>query len=184
MSNDKIINSINLVKKYNMHSSVFIMLGLPYEERDDVMDTITFLSKAKPGRFRWTFFFPFPGTVSHQMSIDGGYVNMDKMKALTNFTDDSPLDFGDEHTLFLEKVGRIMPWFVNAYADFEASPVYLEKVNEIIQMDRAEWEKRSPALHDEDQDLSLQMQQKNQRHYAVKYNPFMGVISDYFLNEN
>ena len=59
MSNEKIINSINLVHKYKMHSSVFIIIGLPYEERDDVMDTITFLSNAKPGRFRWTFFFHF-----------------------------------------------------------------------------------------------------------------------------
>ena len=106
-------------------------------------------------------FFPFPGTVSHQMSIDGGYVNVDKMNSLPNFTDSSPLDFGEDHNLFLEKTGRIMPWFVNAYADFEASPLYLERVNEIIQMDRAEWEKISPALHDEDKKLSFQLQQKN-----------------------
>ena len=184
MSNKKIIKSINLVRQYNMHSSVFIMIGLPYEDRDDVMDTITFLSQAKPGRFRWTFFFPFPGTVSNKMSIDGGYVNVNKMNSLLNFTDSSALDFGEEHNLFLEKVGRIMPWFVNAYADFEVSPIYLEKVTEIIQMDRSEWEKVSPTLHDEDKRLSLQFQEKNQIHYAVKYNPFMGVISDYFMIED
>lgn len=184
MSNEKIIKSINLVRQYNMHSSVFIMIGLPYEDRDDVMDTITFLGQVKPGRFRWTFFFPFPGTVSHKMSIDGGYVNVNKMNSLLNFTDSSALDFGEEHNLFLEKVGRIMPWFVNAYADFEASPAYLEKVEKIIHMDRSEWEKVSPALHDEDKRLTLQFQEKNQSHYAVKYNPFMGVISDYFMNEN
>jgi len=73
---------------------------------------------------------------------------------------------------------------VNAYADFEASPVYLKKVEDIIRMDRSEWEKTSPALHDEDKKLSLQFQEKNQSHYAVKYNPFMGVISDYFVNED
>jgi len=184
MSNEKIIQAINLVHKYKMHSSVFIIIGLPHEGHDDVMDTITFLSKAKPGRFRWTFFFPFPGTESYKMSIDGGFVNVDKMNSLMNFTDSSALDFGEEQNLFLEKVGRIMPWFVNAHADFEVSPVYREKVDEIIKMNRAEWERIAPTLHDEDKRLSLQFQKENQTHYAIKYNPFMGVISDYFLNED
>lgn len=184
MSNEKILESINLVHKYKMHSSVFIIIGLPYEEHDDVMETITFLSKAKPGRFRWTFFFPFPGTESYKMSIDGGFVNVDKMNSLVNFTDSSALDFGEEQNLFLEKVGRIMPWFVNAYADFEASSVYLERVTEIIELNREEWERIAPTLHEEDRKLSIQLQEKNQTHYAIKYNPFMGVISDYFMNED
>ncbi len=183
MSNEKIIESINFVHKYNMHSSVFIIIGLPYEGREDVMETISFLSTAKPGRFRWTFFFPYPGTVSHQMSIDGGYVNEEKMNSLLNFTDESALDFGEAHNLFLEKVGRIMPWFVNAYSNFSAAPVYLKKVKEILKMDRSEWENVFPTLHEEDKKMSLKLQEENQSHYAIKYNPFMGVISDYFINE-
>ena len=183
MSNEKIFESINLVHKYKMHSSVFIIIGLPYEAHEDVMETITFLSKTKPGRFRWTYFFPFPGTESYKMSVEGGFVNVDKMNSLVNFTDSSALDFGEEQNLFLEKVGRIMPWFVNAYADFEVSSVYLDRVNEIIEMNREEWDRIAPTLHQEDRKLSIQFQEKNLTHYAVKYNPFMGVISDYFMNE-
>lgn len=183
MSNEKMIEAINHVHRYHMHSSVFIIIGLPHENRDDVMETVTFLGKSKPGRFRWTFFFPFPGTESYQMSIDGGYVNKEKLGALMNFTDESALDFGEEQNLFLEKVGRIMPWFVNAYADFEASPLYLSRVNEILKMDRREWENISTTLLDEDKRISAQLQKENKTHYAVKYNRFMGVISDYFMNE-
>lgn len=184
MSNRKILQSINLVHKYKMHSSVFIIIGLPYEGHDEVMETIHFLGKAKPGRFRWTFFFPFPGTESYRMSLDGGFIDVDKMNSMINFTDSSSLDFGDEQNLFLEKVGHIMPWFVNAYADFEFSPVYLGRVNELLKMNRVEWERIAPTLHEEDRNLSLQFQAKNQTHYAIKYNPFMGVISDYFMNED
>ncbi|MBN2569173.1 MAG: B12-binding domain-containing radical SAM protein [Deltaproteobacteria bacterium] len=183
MSNEKIMEAINYVHQYHMHSSVFIIIGLPNEGRDDVMDTITFLSKLKPGRFRWTFFFPFPGTELYQMSLDGGYINKEKVGELMNFTDESALDFGEEHNLFLEKVGRVMPWFVNSYADFDASPIYNRKVNEILKMDRREWEKVSPTLLDEDKIISAQLKKKNKTHYAVKYNRFMGVISDYFMNE-
>jgi len=184
MSNEKIIESIHHIEKYGMHSSVFIIIGLPYEGYDELMDTITLLSKAKPGRFRWTFFFPFPGSEAFRISVEGGFIDEEKMKCLVNFTDASCLDFGEEHNLFLEKVGHVMPWFVNAYADFEASPVYMEKVNEIIAMDRKEWERIAPTLHDVDKKLSLQYREKNQTHYAIKYNPFMGVISDYFMREN
>jgi radical SAM superfamily enzyme YgiQ (UPF0313 family) len=183
MSAEKLMEAINHIHRYNMHSSVFIIIGLPYENRDDVMDTVKFLSKSKPGRFRWTFFFPFPGTESYQMSIDGGYVNKEKVGELMNFTDESALDFGEEHNLFLEKVGRIMPWFVNAYADFEASPLYMDRVQEILKMDRREWERISPALLDEDKRISVKLQKEKMTHYAVKYNRFMGVISDYFINE-
>lgn len=183
MSNEDMVEAINHVHRYHMHSSVFIIIGLPHEDRNDVMETIRFLSGAKPGRFRWTFFFPFPGTESYRMSIEGGYVNQDKVGELMNFTDESALDFGEEHNLFLEKVGRIMPWFVNAYADFDASPRYRDRVDEILKMDRRAWEKISPALLDEDKRISALLQKENKTHYAVKYNRFMGVISDYFMNE-
>jgi len=184
MSNEKILEAINLVHQYNMHSSVFIIIGLPDEDYDDVMETITFLSRAKPGRFRWTYFFPFPGTESYKMTIDGGFINEEKVNSLVNFTDSSALDFGEDHNLFLEKVGRILPWFVNAHADFQVSPVYLERINEILRMDRREWETIAPTLLEEDKLLSKKFQEKNQSHYAIKYNPFMGVISDYFMKED
>ena len=45
------------------------------------------------------------------------------------------------------------------------------------------WKEVSPKLLHEDKKLSLELQKKNLRHYAVKYNPFMGVISDYFMDE-
>ncbi len=183
MSNEKIIEAIHYVHQYNMHSSVFIMIGLPHETQEDVMDTIRFLGRAEPGRFRWTFFFPFPGTEANEISIEGGYVNKDKINALMNFTDASALDFGPAHNLFLEKLGRIMPWFVNAYTDFETAPIYKARVDEILKMDREAWNRASPKLLEEDKELSAVLQQKNKRHYAVKYNRFMGVISDYFMNE-
>jgi len=183
MSNKKIIKAINLVHKYGMHSSCFLMIGLPYEEHKDVMETITLMSEAKPGRFRWTYFFPFPGTEAYDMSIDGGYVNIEKMGSLLNFTEESCLDFDEEQNLFLKKVGRIMPWFVNAYADLDVAPFYREKIDEILQMDREQFDRISTDLHDEDKHISFRFQQENKSHYAIKYNPFMGVISDYFMNE-
>jgi radical SAM superfamily enzyme YgiQ (UPF0313 family) len=184
MTNKSIIEAIRLVNDAGMHSSVFIIIGFPYESKEDVFDTIRLLAQSRPGRFRWTYFFPFPGTKAHQISLDGGFINNEKQQQLQNFTDESCLDFGVEHNLLLKKIGRIMPWFVNAYSDLPVADFYRRKVDEIMQLDEARWNRISPNLHNEDKQISQDFSKKGLSHYAIKYNPFMGVISDYFLNEH
>jgi anaerobic magnesium-protoporphyrin IX monomethyl ester cyclase len=183
MTNDSIVEAMAAVRRHGMHSSVFIIIGFPHEGRDDVFETIKLLGRARPGRFRWTFFFPFPGTKSHQISLDGGYINTEKMEQLKNFTDASCLEFDPEHDLLLKKIGRIMPWFVNAWSDLPAAGFYHEKVDELLAMDAAQWEGVSAGLLEKDKEYSRQHCDQGLSHYAVKYNRFMGVISDYFLSD-
>jgi len=167
-----------------MHSSVFLIIGFPHEERDDLFETIKLMAAAKPGRFRWTYFFPFPGTKAHQISLDGGYINLEKMEKLKNFTDEFCLEFGPEHNLLLKKIGRVMPWFVNAFSELPVSEFYAERIEEILAMDEEQWMKVSTNIQAEDKKYSLRFCKEGLSHYAVKYNRFMGVISDYFLHDN
>ncbi len=183
MSNDSIVEAIAAVERHQMHSSVFIIIGFPHEERDDLFDTIRLLGRARPGRFRWTYFFPFPGTKAHQISRAGGFINREKMERLMNFTDESCLEFGPAQNLLLRKIGRIMPWFVNAWSDLPVAPFYREKVERLLALDEAQWEQAAPALLEQDQQYSRQHAAAGLSHYAVKYNRFMGVLSDYFLHE-
>lgn len=177
MSNKMISNAIAIVHKFGMESSCFIMFGLPHETIDDAMETVKLMSSALPSRYRWTYFYPFPGTEAHQMSIDGGFVDEDKIGSLMNFTDSSCLEFGEEQNLLLEKLGRVLPWFVNAYSSLDVAPFYKEKIDEITAMNRAEWEIASPGLHDLDKEYSQQFDKEGKSQYAIKYNPFMGVMS-------
>jgi len=165
-------------------SSVFLMIGLPAETRDDVMETIHLMARAKPGRYRWSFFFPFPGTQAYELAAEGNYINFEKMAAMENFTDDTCLNFGPEHNLFLKKVGRIMPWFVNAYSDLVVADFYRTKVEEILDLDARAWDKRARNIEEEDKRISERFVGQGLSHYAIKYNRFMGVISDYFTAED
>jgi hypothetical protein len=110
-------------------------------------------------------------------------VNFDRMGSLMNFTDESCLDFGPEHNLFLKKVGLILPWFVNAHARLEVSPFYRGRVDALLKMDLETFEMAAPSIREEDREISSRFQAEGQTHYAIKYNPFMGVISDYFTQE-
>ncbi len=182
-SNKDIAQAISYAKDEGMHTSCFVMIGLPGETSENVMETIDLLAQAKPGRFRWTFFYPFPGTEAYAISERGGYIDFEKKEQLVNFTDTTCLDFGPEQNLFLKKVGRIMPWFVNARAKMDCSQVYRQNVDALLALDEAAWAAVADGLVEEDKQLSSQMVEAGKTHYAIKYNRFMGVISDYFLEE-
>ena len=184
MSNKNIVEAIRTAKNHGLHTSVFLMLGLPDETREDVYATIQLMGKALPGRYRWTFFYPYPNTKACDIARKLGYLDRDRLDNLKNFTDQSGLDFGEKHNLFLEKVGKIMPWFVNAHSNLPVSDAYRGKVDEILALDEGSWKNRVESIYSEDQELSSRFVKQGLSHYAVKYNRFMGVISDYFTSED
>jgi anaerobic magnesium-protoporphyrin IX monomethyl ester cyclase len=183
MKNESIIHAMDTAHRFGLHSSVFLMIGLPDEKHEDVMATIDLMGKALPGRFRWTFFYPFPGTKAYEISQSLMKIDQEKMAHMDNFTDASCLDFGKDHNLFLKKVGRIMPWFVNAASELPVAEFYQKKVEEILAMDAKSWGKRADKLYEEDRAISENFVKQGLSHYAIKYNPFMGVISDFFIKE-
>jgi hypothetical protein len=183
MKNEEIIHAIKTAHQYGLHTSIFLMIGLPDETHADVMATIRLMAKAKPGRYRWSFFFPFPGTKAYELSDQGNYIDFAKMAQMENFTDGSCLNFGKDHNLFLKKVGRIMPWFINAESNLVVADFYRKKVEEILALDEKSWEKRAASIEQEDSEISEKFVSRGYSHYAIKYNRFMGVISDYFTAE-
>ncbi len=182
MSNEAIQDAIAISHRYGMHSSCFIMFGLPHETQEDVMQTIQLMADALPGRYRWTFFYPFPGTESYDLAQNGGFIDREKFATLVNFTDESCLDFGPEQNLFLRKVAKVLPWFVNAYSNLEVAPFYMEQVERILAFDADQWEVAKDTVVDEDKAISARFSAEGQTHYAIKYNRFMGVISDFFVD--
>jgi hypothetical protein len=76
-----------------------------------------------------------------------------------------------------------MPWFVNASSDLPCAEVYREKTEEILALNESAWRRRAQHIPAEDRALSDALCAKGMTHYAIRYNPFMGVISDYFTTD-
>ena len=74
--------------------------------------------------FRWAIFYPFPGTAGYTIAKDAGLIDWDKWENMGNYFDASCLKFGAEHDLFLEKLGALCPWYVNALTDWPCSKAY------------------------------------------------------------
>ncbi len=179
MRNEDIIHAFKMADKYGIHTSAFVMIGLPYETIDDLMLTIQLLGTIKPGRFRWSIFFPFIGTKAYDIAKNGGFINWEKMERLTNFTEASCLDFGEEQNLFIDKLAKTYPWFVNAHTDFSCASLYDRLTRMVLAMDGKSWEKIRDEIRFLDKDISDTLSSPDALHYSIRFNPFMGVRSDW-----
>jgi hypothetical protein len=158
------------------------MMGLPNETIADIRETVELLARIKPGRFRWSLFFPFVGTKAYEIAIKSGQIALDKMKQLDNFTDETCMVLGDETDLYVDKVKTLLCTFVNGYADIDEEHKYLDLVKKIEGLDEKSWYKGKERLLKEVDALDKEMEEKGKLHYTVKYNPFMGVRSDWTDN--
>lgn len=188
MSNDDILRTIENAESHRLHSSGFVMVGLPTETRAERWETVDLLARSGIGRFRCSLFFPFPGTEAHRLAIEAGHVQAERVASLTDFTESSCLDFGDEENLFIDKLATCMPWFVNSRMDlFGPAPAaarYKPLVEEVLGMDLETWREFRARVREVDAEISAAATDARELHYAIRYNASMGVRSDFFLAED
>ncbi|MBI3723633.1 radical SAM protein [bacterium] len=184
MTNERIKESFAAAHKYNLHTSAFIMFGLPTETRAEVMETLQVCADVGMGRFRWALFFPFVGTAGYRISNDMGLIDFDKLASMGNYFDGSALKFPAEMNLFFEKLGRVCNWYVNALSHWPGcAEVYKPLVAEVDGWSREEWDRNKTDLMKRDREISDRLLDKGIRHYSIRYTHVMGVDSDFVLKE-
>jgi len=188
MTNGDILETIAMAERHALHTSGFVMVGLPGEEREDRWMTVDLLAQSNIGRFRTSRFFPFPGTESYEEALRGGYIRADQEVRLTDFTESSCMDFGPVENLLIDKLATCMPWFVNSRAmrfrDWPVALRYRGVVSDVLVMDQSSWDAFKPRIRDIDAEISDAATRAGEMHYAFRYNDFMGVRSDYLAEED
>jgi radical SAM superfamily enzyme YgiQ (UPF0313 family) len=183
MTNATIERAFRAAHDQDLHTSAFIMFGLPKEGKAEVLETLELCARVKMGRFRWALFFPFPGTAGYTIANSLNLIDFEKMRQLGNYFDGTCLKFGSGHDLWLEKVSKVCHWWVNALSDWPTAPLYEKLVQEIEALDRPAWEERKKTILQEDRDLSEELLEKGLPHYSIRYSHVMGVHSDFVLQE-
>ena len=179
MTNADIEKAFEAAHKFGLHTSAFVIVGLPTETIADIRETVKLLAKIKPGRFRWSLFFPFIGTKAYEIAEKSGQIDFEKMKELDNFTDETCMVLGEETDLYVDKVKSLLCIFVNGYADIDREGKYRGLVERIEALDEKAWRKGKAAIIEEAKKLDKEMEEKGKLHYTVRYNAFMGVRSDW-----
>lgn len=193
MSNQAIADAFALCDQYGLHTSAFLMFGLPYETRGMMDETVDLMARIKPGRMRWAIFFPFPGTKSYTICKLGDLIDYRKMDAMDNYFCASCLKFDEATDLYIRKLQRTLHWRVNARAGLPLSGEYARLVEEVDGMSFAEWHEASDGILQRDRAISNASLAKvapgdvearaHQKHYSIRYTEVMAVDSDFVLAE-
>jgi len=176
MTNRDIEDAFRAAHKFGLHTSAFVMIGLPGEDKEDVRRTLRLLAAVQPGRIRWTLFFPYVGTRAFEIARAAGAIDFEKMEGLDNFTDETCMDLGGEMNLYVKKVKEFFCAFVNGY---KGIPEYKAIVSEIEGCDDAGWQGAKAAMAGKIEQADKRATDAGLPHYAVRYNRFMGVRSDW-----
>lgn len=105
LSQENIIAGFRLLKKANIKAVSYNMLGLPYETKKLVMDTINLNKKAGVHTPEYHLFFPFPGVNLRERLIEDKLYKADTDDEC-HITQTVTLDFSKEHRRFLVGVFR------------------------------------------------------------------------------
>jgi radical SAM superfamily enzyme YgiQ (UPF0313 family) len=184
MKNQRILDATATAHRHGLHTSAFVMFGLPTETREELLETLDLCAQAELGRFRWALFFPFPGTAGHRIANDLDLIDPEKLAGVGNYFDGSCLRFDPDHDLWLEKLSRIGHWWVNARSPWEGcAERYRPLVEEVEGWDRAAWEAERSSLRARDRELSEQLLREGVRHYSLRYTHVMAVDSRFLQEE-
>ncbi|HOW69259.1 MAG TPA: radical SAM protein [Phycisphaerae bacterium] len=193
MTNQAIADAFDLCHQYGLHTSAFLMFGLPYETRAMMEETIDLMARIRPGRMRWAIFFPFPGTKSYTICKLGNLIDYRKMDAMDNYFCASCLKFDAPTDLYIRKLQRTFHWRVNARAGFPLSSEYARRVEDVDRMDAAAWTEAGETVLAQDRTLSNGWLARvapgdtaamaASKHYSIRYTEVMAVDSDFVLAE-
>ncbi len=179
MSNKHIEKAFEIADRFGLHTSAFVMIGLPDEKKPDIMETVKLISRIKPGRFRWSLFFPFICTKAYTIAKELGAIDFEKMGRLDNFTDETCMHLGPDEDLLIDKLKTLFCLFINGYADIDGKGKYAGLLREVEDADKDAWQRNKTKFAERLKKLDEEMADSGTLHYTVKYNRFMGVRSDW-----
>jgi hypothetical protein len=101
------------------------------------------------------------------------------MGLLDNFTDETCMMLGAEADLFVDKLKALFCLFLNGYANMDGQGKYAELVREVESATAEEWHQKKELFKERMAVIDKEMEKEGRCFYLVKYNPFMGVRSDW-----
>lgn len=86
MSNERIVKVFNLVKAYDIRVSAYNMIGLPFETRKNIFETIKLNRRCKPATSSVVFLEPYPKTEIYSICVSNGFIEPGYIPTYSLFT--------------------------------------------------------------------------------------------------
>ncbi len=76
---------MNLCKKHNISTYCFFIIGLPGENKKEILKTIKFAKSIDPSQVQFTFATPYPGTPLYQWAEENNFIEDRELRHLTGY---------------------------------------------------------------------------------------------------
>jgi anaerobic magnesium-protoporphyrin IX monomethyl ester cyclase len=161
ISNESLFKAFTMLRKYNVKSIAFAMIGIPGETWDTFNDTVRMFSMLKPDFIRMTFLFPYKHTEIYDYCIENNLFKED-FEIEDNRDYGSPLKFErlTDQELFCMRF--LLPWYINFYMGICNNDDIL-KYNKIP---LSELKDRLPEIMVTDKELSEKCKVPHYRYFA------------------
>jgi anaerobic magnesium-protoporphyrin IX monomethyl ester cyclase len=103
------------LKRHQINTMAYLMVGIPSETPADVLATFRFCAELRPDAYRVSTFCPFPGTAIHDDLVRGDL--LEQTGEVYGFLEGSVLKWSPEMKSVLDKVLLVHPWLTNQYLD-------------------------------------------------------------------
>lgn len=80
ITNERMIEVIDLTKAAGVITTANYMLGLPFETHDDLEETFKLHARLDPHDFGYFVFYPFPGTTLYRVCVENGFLPKDYLE--------------------------------------------------------------------------------------------------------
>ena len=77
ISNEKIIETFKLCKKYGFETRCYVMIGIPFENMSNVLETVKFCAEIQPTYLHVSIFQPYPNTALYDICLNYGFITKD-----------------------------------------------------------------------------------------------------------
>ena len=129
VSNRRIKEAFSFCDEVGIKTLSYNMLGLPFEGRSQILDTIKLNAQVKPEVTHVSIFYPFPGTKAYEMCKREGFLTE---KYFDSFYEDTILELKDTSSVQLKALRRRFDFFVRLYSRCYRMPSFISKVLEKI----------------------------------------------------
>jgi radical SAM superfamily enzyme YgiQ (UPF0313 family) len=125
------------LKKFDINTMAYLMIGIPGETASDVMATFEFCASLRPDAVRVSMFCPFPGTKIHEGLVKNGALK--ETKEQYGFAKKSILEWPDDMLNLLEKALVISPWLLNSHIDGPVGKTSQELSEAVLVSTLSDW---------------------------------------------
>jgi len=185
ISDQVLVRSFELARKYNLKPQAFNMIGLPTETPENMLETVRLNAELRPYIAWLSTFMPYPGTSLYEFCKKNDLIDESRWDNIFSYRQGSVLKEKSFTYLDLEKIRLLFKWQLNAALRNQCSLEYCRNIDELAHLSPDSWfgGQAEEIYKTRDAELDEKYRQEGVDHYITKkyVNMFWAREYDYDL---